>query len=566
MGEVWSASVQELQGLRDVHIPSNAEELRQMAMLVVNTFLKILVLLKKRVNEEFYDTEPVFLILGTAFFFISASWIRKLVTYDDFIPSNKRTGLLERIRKLPILRTVIDRKMEPILRDLQKNLKKDFATSLFKISLPSKGHDVKTIIDEVESYLHLSKIDWKSGSVSGAIYSPNDSVYEQMLLQVYGMTMKSNHLHADVFSGIRKMEAELIRWISSGGTESIVLACKSFRDFALKTRGITRPEILVPVTAHAAFDKAADWLCLEIRKVPLDPKTLKVDVRRMRKMINSNTIMLVGSTPGYPHGIVDPIEEITALGECYGIPVHVDCCLGGFIMPFMDAAGFPMRPFDFRLKGVTSISADTHKYAMAPKGTSVIMYSNKKYLHCQFSVAQDWPGGVYITPTISGSRSGAVVACCWASLRYHGVDGYVKACKEIVAEARRIRDGIREIKELRLLGEPEVSVVAFTSDTINIFEVNSRLTARHWHLNPLQFPSGVHFCVTAVHTQNNVASRFLKDLREVVDELIKDPNQKVSSEAAVYGLAQTIPDRSIIKELLFSYMDVIYSTEDLKEQ
>ncbi|XP_022655719.1 sphingosine-1-phosphate lyase-like [Varroa destructor] len=578
MTDLWNATFEQLDILRGINISSNDKKLVNVGMLVLKTLSAVVSLAKKQVNQELQGVEPVYLVAITAFFFILIAWIRKLITYNDFVPSNKRTGWLERIRKLPFLRCIVERQLKLVGRNIEKDLKKDFVNSPFKTVLPQQGHDVVTIVNEVRDYLNLSKINWKTGSVSGAIYSPNDLSCEQLMLQVYQMTMKSNHLHADVFSGVRKMEAELIRWvinlfngdaeccgsISSGGTESILLACKAYRDFAMKTRGIVRPEIVIPVTAHAAFDKAADWLQLEIRKVPIDPKTMKVDTRKMRKMMSRNVVMIVGSAPNYPHGIVDPIEEIAQIGERWNVPVHVDCCLGGFIMPFMDSAGFPVQPFDFRLKGVTSISADTHKYAMAPKGTSVIMYSNKKYLHCQFSVAQDWPGGIYITPTISGSRPGAAVACCWATLRYYGYDGYVRTCAQVITEARKVRDGIREFKELQLLGDPEAMVVAFTSDKLNIFELNSRLGVKHWHLNPLQFPSGIHFCFTAIHTQNNVAERFLKDLRETVSDMLKEPSSEVSPQAAVYGLAQTIPDRSLVKEILFNYMDVVYSTEDYK--
>ncbi|XP_003743455.1 sphingosine-1-phosphate lyase [Galendromus occidentalis] len=573
---LWDEIQQELDDLRNVYWPTDGKELADIGMLVGETFLRCVGLIRHRINKELEGVEPLCLVTACFLFFLSLWVLKRLFTYNSFVPSNKRLSLLERFRRLPIIRSISASKMRPVLKDLERDLKKDYAPGSFKKVLPEEGHKAVNIVEEVQSYLDLSKADWKAGRVSGCIYSPNDIECEKLVLDVFHKTMKSNHLHADIFSGVRKMEAEIIRWvlnlyhgdadacgsISSGGTESIMLACKAYRDFAFATRGITEPEILVPHSAHAAFDKAADWLRLEIRKVPLDPKTLMVDTRKMRKMITRNTILLVGSAPGYPHGIIDPIEGIAALGCRYNIPVHVDCCLGGFIMPFLEDAGFGKFNFDFSVKGVTSISCDTHKYAMAPKGTSLVMYSSKKYLHHQFSAAGDWPGGVYITPTVAGSRSGAVVACCWATLRYYGRGGYVEACRDILTEARKIKDGIKEIKGLRVLGDPQATVIAFDSDIINIFEVNSRMGKLGWHLNPLQFPSGIHICLTKIHAENKVTETFLTDLRTIVEKMLQEPDKKVSSQAAVYGQAQTFSDRSIVKDLLLNYMDIIYSTED----
>lgn len=178
------------------------------------------------------------------------------------------------------------------------------------------------------------------------------------------------------------MEAEVVRMscqifnggpnscgsISTGGTESIFLACKAFRDYARFQKGITEPEMIVPVTAHPAFDKSANILHMKIHHVPIDGKTYMVDVKKMRKMINKNTCMLAGSTPQFPHGIMDPMDEIAKLGRRYGIPVHMDCCLGGFLVPFVNQAGYDVEFYDFRIPGISSISADTHKYGLAPKG------------------------------------------------------------------------------------------------------------------------------------------------------------------------------------------------------
>ena len=188
--------------------------------------------------------------------------------------------------------------------------------------------------------------------------------------------------------------------MTSGGTESIILAIKAYRDYARNEKGIENPNIVVPITAHAAFDKGAAMLDMPIIHVPVDPDTQRVNLQKMKRSINSSTCMLVGSAPQFPHGSIDDIEGIAALGLKYDIPVHVDACLGGFLIAFMRDAGYPLKPFDFSVPGVTSISADTHKYGFAPKGSSVILYSNRELRHQQWFTFPDWPGGIYATSTI----------------------------------------------------------------------------------------------------------------------------------------------------------------------
>ncbi len=258
-----------------------------------------------------------------------------------------------------------------------------------------------------------------------------------LMTEVYGLAAWTNPLHPDAFPGVRKMEAEIVRMacnifrggpdscgtVTTGGTESIMLACKAYRDWARQVKGIANPVIVVPTTAHAAFDKSADMLDIGIVHVPVDPITQRVDVKAMARAITRNTCMLVGSAPQFAHGSVDDIRAIAAIGKRHNIPVHVDACLGGFLIGFMDEAGFPLEPFDFSVDGVTSISADTHKYGYAPKGSSVILYSASEYRHYQWFAVVDWPGGIYATSTIGGSRAGGIIAACWASLMHYGRDG-----------------------------------------------------------------------------------------------------------------------------------------------
>jgi sphinganine-1-phosphate aldolase len=416
-------------------------------------------------------------------------------------------------------------------------------------------------------------MNWKEGAMSGTVYNCSKDGLK-LIADVYGLTSLTNPLHPDAFPGIRQMEMEVVRMtcamfngdsktvgcVATGGTESIILACKAYRDMAIE-RGVKYPEILCPVSAHAAFDKAADMLGVSIRHVPLDQDTMRVNVSAMRRMISGNTMMLVGSAPQFPHGSVDPIQEIAELGLRYNIPVHVDACLGGFLVPFMKSAGFQVPAFDFSVAGVTSISADTHKYGYAPKGTSVLMYRNAELRSYQWFSFPDWPGGIYATPTIGGSRSGGIIAACWATMVSYGKQGYIQATREIVSTTRKIAEEIATVPSLKIVGRPDVSVVAFASEKFNIYSLSDALKERGWALNALQFPECVHLCVTRLHTQPGVAEKFVRDVREATEIILKDPEAAGGGSAAVYGMAASIPDRSIVSELTAVYLDSLYASK-----
>lgn len=327
------------------------------------------------------------------------------------------------------------------------------------------------------------------------------------------------------------------------------------------SNGISDPEILVPVTAHAAFDKAAHLFAVRIRHIPTE-RTGRVDLKKLEKAITRETCVIVGSAPNFPTGTVDDIRHIAALGRRRNVPVHVDACLGGFLIPFMEEAGYPIGPVDFRLKGVTSISCDTHKYGYAPKGSSVIMYREVDYLHYQYMCVPEWPGGLYATPTFAGSRSGSSIAVTWATLLHIGREEYIRRTKEIVSCCNAIRYKIEfDVEGVELMGSPEVCVVAFTSDKFNIYELAASMTERNWNLNLLQNPPGIHYCVTMNTVRGDAADSFLHDLRECAAALLHDSERirTQSREAAIYGLAATIPDKDIVGDICCAYLDACYS-------
>ncbi|XP_066974810.1 sphingosine-1-phosphate lyase-like [Macrobrachium rosenbergii] len=532
-----------------------------------------LIQLQDYINEICKDTPSWQIILRTAGVTLVLVWLKGFLFQDESLFTRAKKTVFKLARKIPAIRNKIESEVAKVSVSMNETMNKSIDYAPYITKLPADGWKYDQVIDEAAKYTRYGHYNWKEGCASGTVYNYNKSLTD-LTTEVYGLAAWSNPLHADVFPGVRKMEAEVVRMcctmfhgdakscgcITSGGTESIVLACKAYRDYAINVKGIRKPEILVPVTGHAAFDKAAQLLGIAIKHVPIDPVTMKADISVMKRMITSRTCMLAGSAPQFPHGVIDPIEEIAALGVQYDIPVHVDACLGGFLIAFMEEAGYPLAPFDFRVEGITSISADTHKYGYAPKGTSVILYSDPKFRHHQFFVTPDWPGGIYATATIAGSRSGGIIASCWAAMVYHGLSGYVELTRKIVETARRISMECSKIPGIFVYGNPEVSVVSFGSEKFSIYTLADAMNKRGWNLNSLQYPASVHIAVTVLHTQTGIADKFISDIKEITADLVDNPPKVEGESAAMYGMAASIPDRSVIGEIAWVYLDAVYST------
>jgi len=344
-----------------------------------------------------------------------------------------------------------------------------------------------------------------------------------------------------------------------------------YRDYARDVRNITQPNLVMPITAHPAFDKACGYFNIECVKVPVSWTTGRVDPAELERHINCNTIAIVGSGPNYPYGTIDPIAELSAIALRHGVGLHVDCCLGGFVVPFLAKAGVADAPvLDFRLPGVTTISCDTHKFGYAPKGTSVVMYRTQELRRYQYFSVADWPGGLYASPSAPGSKPGNCIAGTWAALMAMGEEGYVEATAAIQKTLWKIRDGLQKIPSLYILGNPSVCSVAFASDEIDIFVLNEKLAAAGWHLNPLQFPSGILFSLTYLHSRVNIADRFLADVERFTRELVKARNDRIAAGEVVgpigdqggtmYGGQQRIFIRSILEDVAKLYFDAYYST------
>lgn len=438
--------------------------------------------------------------------------------------------------------------------------------------LPSRGLDEDELFTIMERYTGKELALWGPGQVSGGVYHGGRDL-TRIIAKAYEMFALSNPLHPDIFPMVRKMEAEVVAMtlrlfnapedgcgtMTSGGTESILMAMKAYRDYAEEKKGITEPEIVVPETAHAAFDKAAFYFKIRIIRTPVSKETFKADVGAMAAAISSNTVALVASAPQFPQGVFDDVAAIAELAKKRDIPLHVDSCLGSYLVPFLDEAGYPVPPFDFRLPGVTSISCDTHKFGYAPKGSSTVLYRRPEHRDAQFFCVTDWPGGVYASPSMAGSRPGALIAGCWAAVMTMGYDGYLEACKAIMDAAREIRDRLSGIPGIKLLGAFESSVVCFGTDdkSVSVFHVADELSEKGWNLNILQFPSCVHLCVTYANCRN--AKKFGDDVEAAVASARSNPSSKYKDgAAAIYGMAETVPDRSIIGTIAKKYIEAMY--------
>ncbi|KAJ3216766.1 hypothetical protein HK099_005741 [Clydaea vesicula] len=496
---------------------------------------------------------------------------------------------LTQLKYIPGAGNLVQKEVDKAVKSIQDGILKSSKNLKKNTSLPIKGLSEKEVKNELVKFKELEHVNWQKGRVSGAIYHGGEDL-SKLLTEAYGMYAIANPLHPEIWPGVRQMEAEIVSMtlsmynapstgcgsVTSGGTESILIAVKTYRDWAYSTKGITNPEIVIPVTAHAAFDKAAHYFKIKVHHIPIDPKTAKVNIKLLKRALNPNTIMIMGSSPNFPHGIVDDIPALAAIAKSHNIGMHVDACLGGFIVPFLEKAGFPLPHYvDFRVEGVTSISCDPHKYGFAPKGNSVVLYSNKELRNFQYHVLTDWPGGVYASPSIAGSRPGALIAGCWAAMMSHGEEGYVNSTKDIVKVTRKIADAVSEIPELELVGKPLVSVVAFRSNknfslkTYGLADLLSRkgiekqfLTSYKmknkkigWHLNILQFPEAIHIACTLPTIVGS--DDLINDIKSSVELLKKDPNAGNGDVAAIYGTASSVPDRSILEDVTSGFLDAL---------
>ncbi len=443
--------------------------------------------------------------------------------------------------------------------------------------LPTQGRARSEVLELMRELRGREASRWTEGFASGSVYH-GDPEHVAFVNEVYALQSQVNPLHTDLWPSAAKFEAEIVAMtarmlsadlagapfgseagicgsVSSGGSESILLAIKTYRDWAREVKGIRQPELVVPVSAHAAFYKAGQYFNIEVKTVPLDGD-FRVDLNAVEAAISPTTIALVGSAVNFPYGTIDPIAELGELAQRQGVGLHVDGCLGGYFLPWAERLGRPVPVFDFRVPGVTSMSCDTHKYGYAPKGTSVVLYRGQALRRFQYFTIADWPGGLYHSPTFSGSRPGGLSAACWASLVTMGEAGYLRATQLILDAVDVIRQGISQLADVQVLGQP-IGVFALGSETLNMYQVLDQMSERHWALTGLQHPAGIHVSPTLRTAQPGVAQRFLVDLGASLDFVRANPDFE-GGMAPIYGLAASIPDRGIVHDMLRQVMDIYY--------
>lgn len=524
---------------------------------------------KHALNTLFYGREP-YQVLRSVFIFLLATKLlgrlQYVLRYED-LRSYLLRLLTPYLKMLPMVRAKLDKEMQKTMTELRAKFSQDLTSPC--TALPSKGMEKEELLKLMDQRKEQDTKNWINGKITGAVYHGGREHYD-FVGQVFSRWAFCNPLHPDLHPALRQMDSEVVQMVinmyhggpdacgsfTTGGTESILMAMKAHRDWGEEAKGITEPNIVICTTAHAAFDKAGKYFKIQVRKARPDGD-MAVDLKHMKQLIDRNTVAIVGSCCQYCHGTIDPIQEMGKIALKKNIGLHVDCCLGGFLVPFMEKAGYPLPPFDFRVPGVTSISCDPHKYGFAPKGSSVVMFSNKELRRYMYCYLTDWSGGIYATPTMVGSRPGGPVAATWAAMRRFGEDGYVQTTREIVGATRTIAEGLKQIDDLRLVGRPEVCVVAFDTKKAAGFScyavADCLKQLSGWELATCQNPPSVHLALTLLTAKH--AESFVKDVKAAVAR-VKESPKLYNSTAGVYGMAATLP-QGFIEDAVGAYIDAM---------
>ena len=466
-----------------------------------------------------------------------------------------------------------DKIIKKRLDTAKKNLQNEFINNNIDIPLvldiPKYGINETTIINRLCG-LQKNDCKWKDGRAFGYIYHGGEE-HSCLLNKAYELYAHTNPLHASAFSSTRILEAEVIRMtarmlhgsnevcgtMTSGGSESIILAVKAARDCFLSKNPNATPEIICCNTVHAAFVKAAKYFNIKIIITKLDCE-YKSNPELYSRNINNNTMMMVVSAPCYPYGIIDRVEDISEIAFKNNIWLHVDACLGGFLLPWLPSAGYDTPEFDFRLRGVTSMSCDTHKYGFCSKGTSIVLYKNPKYRQYQYFCWSKWTGGLFASPSITGSRPGGLIAAAWTSLVSIGEDGFIRYAKQLMETKNKLVNEINNIG-LEIIGNPDMCVFAIKSacKNLNIFVLADKLEYKGWYIERQQNPNSLHFTITLRHIEN--IDEFVSDLRTSVKDSL---GIKPTGKAAIYGNAVSITHPEVVDEILLHYVGIVNDSID----
>lgn len=388
-------------------------------------------------------------------------------------------------------------------------------------ALPKAGRDWPAVKAEMLGYA-TGDVRWREGKTAVYVFNAGADV-EQVQKEAYVLFMSENGLGTAAFPSLKRMEEEVVGFglelfhapadargaITSGGTDSITMAVKAARDFARKTRGVAGPlNIVLPRSAHPAFDKACALMEIEVRRTPL--KDYLADPETMAAAADAATVMIVGSAPNFPYGLIDPIATLSDLAVARDLWLHVDACVGGYMAPFVRMDGADIPAFDFELPGVRSMSADLHKYGYCAKGASTVFFRSGELYELMMFDVRDWPGGRMVTPTLAGTRPGGAIAAAWAVMNFLGEAGYRRK-HALVTEARaRIAAGV-EALGFSVLGRPQLGILAFTRADVDCVALWAKLRERGWFTGVTTEPKSLHLMLSPIHAE--VADAYLADLK-----------------------------------------------------
>lgn len=430
------------------------------------------------------------------------------------------------------------------------------------MSISNSGKAASQILQDLTS-LRFNDVNWRSGRLFSYVY-PAEPEVEALIKSAYCEFLSENGIDPTAFPSLLNMENDVISFVSdmlqgdshtvghltTGGTESLLLSVKTARDRAKAEKGIVAPEIILPYTVHSSFYKACSYFQIKPITVAVG-SDMRANVDAIKNAITPNTILLVASAPSYAFGVIDPIEEIGKLALEFDIPFHVDSCIGGLMLAGMRLAGLDVRPWDFSVPGVTSISLDLHKYGYAAKGCSVLMHKNHAHRKYQYFVCSDWTGYSIVNPTMLSSKTGGPTAAAWAVLNYYGKEGYARLAKDTMNAVETLKIGISSIPELTIVSNPDASIIDFIcNDEVNIFELNDELDELGWKVQ-LQLateacPANIHLTINRSHI--GIEKEFIADLTQCVTKV------KASTYVNVEAIVQEETAKGFTEETLPNIM------------
>jgi len=446
-----------------------------------------------------------------------------------------------------------------------------------RANFPANGLPHQTILAQLAAK-KSGDADWRNGRIWSMVYFVSEE-HLRLMEEASKLFLSENQLNPLAFQSLLGLERELVGMaagllhgdeattgaFTSGGTESIILALYAYREQARRQKRFVRGplEIVVPESIHPIFEKAAHLLDLKVRKAPVGADFC-ANPKAVEKLITRRTILLAASAPTYPHGILDPIEDIAAIARKHGLPLHIDACLGGFMLPWVEKLGYPVPRWDFRVPEVTSISADWHKFGYGIKGASVILYRDMALMRNQFFVSTDWSGGIYASRALMGSRSGSSLAAAWAAVHALGEAGYLDLARQLMAGFQKLQSLLEALPEIEIIGNPCMNVLAYRTKQgkPDLFTLAEALERRGWSPDRQHLPDSIHLTLMPHHLPHIDA--YISDLKAAL-QLLKEKPAKLSQSAAFYGLAARIPFRNLVKREVMRILETMLTAPSEKD-